>query len=235
MVKRGTSVQKFYKKISDKRQKTAPKKTSAVQVRKAILGLAESKRFVASGINGAGVLNTNTIYWLNPLYWIQSGSSDSQRIGDQIWIDRIEVAVTLRSAAAADDMLGYFISVLETDQENHDGTLSPGPVSGSLLNDYRINSSAGFVSNPIIDTNFYTVKKYISDYMPVKPTTTGIETFQTIRFSCPIGKKFQYKSTTSGYEKFKNIYITLACDSAAGGTVAAYTTDISYVVVFKDF
>lgn len=208
---------------------------SAVSVRKALLGLAEGKRWAVAGLTGGGNMNSATIYWANPLYYMTGGTSENQRVGDSIYIEFIEINATLRTIAGEDNLLTYMLSVLETDQEARDGVVSPGPMAGALLNDYRVQTNCGLVSNPILDTNIYTVKRYEKGEIPLKPTTTGIETQKQIKMNVQINRKFQFKTQTSGYEKFKNLYIALAVDSAAGGVAPVYMVDMSYCVHFKDF
>jgi len=226
---------KLSKSNASKVKKAKSTTASAVSVRKALLGLAEGKRWAVAGITGGGNMNSSTIYWANPLYYITGGSSENQRIGDSIYIEYIEINATLRTIAGEDNLLTYMVSVLETDQEARDGVVSPGPMAGSLLADYRVQTNCGLVSNPILDDNIYTVKRFEKGELPLKTTTTGIETQKHVKMNVQINRKFQFKTQTSGYEKFKNLYITLAVDSAAGGIAPVYTVDMSYCVHFKDF
>jgi len=226
----GTKVAKVVKK-----RKTSGG-TSVAMVRKVVLGLSETKNFVASNLTPPTSFSVGTPYYTNIAYWIGSGSSDAQRIGDSIYITNVEIAATFRATNnTVSDQISWIIMVVETDQEAHDGITGPS-MSASLLSDYRW---AGTYSNPIINTNVYTVKHMSKGLITPAPERATINPGQA-GFVCrsvkvPINRKFQYKSTSSGYEKYKNLFIVVATETAAGGTgTGVASCDLSYVTHFKD-
>ncbi|AYP28705.1 MAG: coat protein [Ninurtavirus cruti] len=241
MVKRKASGQyvRIRKKAKKQTWTVTPKSTpSMVSVRKAILGMSETKRYSTNLQVGATNMFTNTIYWGNLLWWIQTGSSESQRIGDSIHITGISVRVNILRSYIYQAAMTYRVMILESDQETHDGTVSPGPMAAGLLSDYRYGGY-GTTSNPVIDTNFYTVKANKSGIInggqgPISGAATQGSDMQMLDFYCPINRKFQYKSTASGYEKAKNLYVSFACDSSVGGTIPIGSADVTYCVHFKD-
>lgn len=227
-----------------------PKKTkkqtgvTAAQVRRTVLGLAEMKNFTANLLvpTSAGVAISpafSTRYWCNPCYWIPLGTNNSSRVGDQIYIDSIDVAATIRCIPQTVDapQVRYAIYVLESDQEFQDGTTGPTLNALGLASFIRVGTN----TTCVIDDNVYKLKHEQRGALVPPNFPKGIvvgsqqNTFTETKFHVPIKRKFQYKSSSSGYEKFKNLYICIVAESANGG----FATDVlsmalSYVVNFKD-
>lgn len=217
---------------------------TAAQVRRTVLGLAEMKNFTANLLvpTSAGVPISaafSTRYWCNPCYWIPLGTNNSSRVGDQIFIESIDVAAVIRCSPQGTDapQVRYAIYVLESDQEFQDGTTGPTLNALGLASFVRVGTN----TNCVIDDNVYKLKhEQRGQILPTnfpKGIVVGAtqNTFTETKFRVPIKRKFQYKSSSSGYEKFKNLYICIVAESANGG----FATDVlsmalSYVVNFKD-
>ena len=216
--------------VSAKKAPVASKAT----IRKALLGLSETKKFYGAGLP---VGNTsNTLYGLNPLFWMASGSGENQRIGDSIYIEKIEFVLTLRANANLDAQLQYAVHLLEWSGEKKDGTVSIGGFQSGVVPDYRLGLGTGLLSNPIIDDSVFKVKNRVQGVVANPGSITG-SCIDHVHVTFPINKKFQFQGTTgtqAGYSKNNNIYITLAVDSSAGGTNVVFNGDAGYCVYYKD-
>lgn len=206
-------------------------------IKKEILKMAETKRFSNALGSYSGQLNANQYYAYNPLYWIGIGTNENQRIGDEIYIDSIDIAASVKitrqvivgTAPNPEEGTWVYCAFVRANDEFKDGTLGPN-ATPFAFSDMRYSSSGNYC-NPIIDTNQFTV--LWSKRMLVNPTNFAQnDDVRIIRKKIKIGQKFKYKTTTSGYGKFSNYYLVFACNSASNNNNMQINP--AYVVNFKD-
>jgi len=210
---------------------------SRKDIKKEILKLAETKRFSNNVTTWSGQLIANQYHAYNPLYWIGIGTNENQRIGDEIYIESIDLAASIKitrqvivpTAPNPNEGTWVYCAFVRSNDEYKDGTFGPVTVPFAF-SDMRYNSAGNYV-NPVIDTNQFTVlwsKRFL-----VNPTNfAGMDDERLIRKKIKIGQKFKYKTTASGYGKFSNFYIVFACASPSDNNNLQINP--AYVVNFKD-
>jgi len=220
--------------------RVAGRPVTTTQVRKTLLQLAETKRFfVNPGISG--VLGTGTFYGYNPLYWIQNGSSDVQRIGDEFFFDTLDLKMTFVTArvgysshTGTGDPLNVWVSVLKSTEVNHDGTLGPSS-TGFAYPDFR-HGGVGSVSNPLIDTHKVTViwnrsfqiKANVVSPSPSFPDNQIYDLTERV----PIKKSCKFQALLGGYLKDYNYYVVWGYTNPT--SYSNLTVNVAYQVNFKD-
>jgi len=225
-------------------KKAKPTKTlTRTDVRKTLLGLAETKRFaVQSGVGTARLVNNYHAY--NPLYWIQTGSTDAQRQGDEIYIEKIRLRMNfitarlpLTTASISADPINISVWIIKSTLKEKDGTLGPNS-DAFIFPDIR-NSGVGGLTNPCIDINKFTAiwGKTYKINCNVADTTLGTagqpqNQIVDVDEDVTINKTFKYSSTSSGFSEFGNYYIVWSYANPYSQNNLAVR--LGYQVDFKD-
>lgn len=223
-------------------------KPGTKSIKRQLLGLMENKRFVASVSFPAvaSSMSGDTFYGSNLLYWIQTGSSDSQKIGDEIFLNKLTLTLkvnlirnTTRNGA------NVWFGVVKSNREISAGSLGFSYTSTSM--DYRLSGTNSTVSNPILDYNECSLIAFTTGKIEQANNTTGTLTSGTGTFSSnnftPLDLrldidmkdiKYTYKSGNVGYGKFYNYYVVWGVAEGGSGTASLYDGSLSALVQFKD-
>lgn len=241
---------KYTKGTSRKSYATKKKQPLALstQVKKIITKMSETKLFTP-GFTSYANLTPNIFQAWNLLYWIQTGTSNNQKLGDEIFIKAIDIGITIRKPAnASTSSVDYSgggslcVMLIKSQYQNYDGTLGPAP-AGFSFPDFRAGGS-GSVANPIVDPAKVTVlyRKDIAlqpSYQapaiyaaPVHGNTFSYEI--NINHTVNVNRKFQYTTTTSGYEKSMNMYLVVGHSNPAALN-GLFEIVPNYCVRFGDF
>lgn len=239
--RRRTAVKKV--NVKNKRTGRSTKVLTAAGVKSVILGLSETKRFPAT--DQFATVAVNSFIGYNLLYWIANGSSDAQRIGDDIFIEKFRLRCQVRTIRptftatvnAGDDVQVAFYLIKEITQ-NHDGIIGPAS-TGFAYPDFRVGA-VGSQVNPAIDFNKVSIvwqKKFV-----LKPDNAGAvagvyspnNQLFVLNEDVYIRKKFQYSTATSGYGKDFNYYLVFAQCSPGGAGALLVQHSLGYEVDFKD-
>lgn len=205
-------------------------------IRKEILKLAETKRFSNNVTTFSSSLPANQYHAYNMLYWIPSGAGESQRLGDEIFIDSFDLGVTVgcdRSTNVVrpqpNQPLLVYCAVVKSNEEIKDGTIGPSTTPVSFP-DMRYNGSGSYAT-PVVDTNRFTVLWSTKINFGSAPLP-NVDEQKQIRKRLKVNQKFKFQTTSSGYGKFSNYYLVFACSSPASNQNLALNPN--YVVNFKD-
>jgi len=223
-------------------QKQGPKKRKVVesgrmQIRKALLGLAETKVYRAANSRD---LISGLQYWLNPLYWITNGTGDTQRIGDEIFITDIKLNLGIYGSNATSGSVlypdcdrTYSVMLVKATEEYHQGTIGDSGLDTLGLPDIRYGA-IGNPGNPIVDNRVFSVVWRKQGVLPQKNyASTGTFRNTATSHTIKINQKFQFRSQTNGYGKTTNFYIYFAWDNIPTTSYAGFVvTDLA--VNFKD-
>lgn len=231
------------RRVMSKKKTIVKKGVTAALVKRVLLSQEETKRFVAQALT-AGACKGNTWYGENLTYWIQNGSTNSQRIGDKIHITKFIVAGMVNKLTTnASNGYRFWCGIVSTDKEVTSGTT--GPANGVISLDPRLaNSLTGF-TNPIIDTHSFTLHGYTTGQVQGTlatglPVITGAVMPHNFRLEVPVNKDFYYKVATGvtggqQYGKDRNYYVLWAVADAFGGaTPNLADVQIDFLVEFKD-
>lgn len=205
-------------------------------IQKELMKIAETKRFTnaATGFSSQQIANSYVAY--NLLYWIPSGSNESSKIGDEIFLESFDLNIMVnidRSTNAArpnpNEPYHVWVGVVRANEEVKDGTIGAS-VTPVTFGDIRYGATGSY-TNPVIDGNKYTV--LWSEVMRFPPATlTNNNDSKQLRRKVKVNQKFKYKDTSAGYGKFFNYYLVFANNSPSANQGAIYNP--SYVVNFKD-
>lgn len=217
--------------------KQATKVVSKAEVRKQLLGLAETKRFVANNL--AVAMSAGTFKSANLCFWIPTSSNDSGKIGDEIYVTGFEFVLsvdTIRNSGVGttwvDNDITFNWWLLKYDDDISDGIV--GPTGTLTFPDFRL---AGAVSNCIPDKNRCTVIASGTSRVikaPIHSVAGNVDDQNlSIHEYVPINQKFVYKSTSSGYGKFNNFFLVYGYNQS-GSAGNGITNNLSYVTYFKD-
>lgn len=218
---------------------SSKKPVSRTQIRRTLLGLAETKRFAIT-TSYSSLFGTGTFVGYNPLYWIQTGSTDVQRVGDEIYFQSLDLRMSFSTsrttyavnANAGDPLIIWLAVVKSANVVNHDGTLGPAS-SGFIFPDLR-HGGAGSVSNPEVDTNVLTVlwqKKYVMK-CNVASTVRPDDQILDINERVMINKQCKFNASAGGYLKDYNYYVVWAYTNPTSQSVLLCKYDGQ--VNFKD-
>lgn len=231
-----------------KKRKAPAKQVSASLVKRVMLRAEEMKRFSAMGLSNAAA-SGNTYYGENLMYWINTGSTNSNRIGDKVHISKFIVAGMITKnlpSTGVSTSYGatFWCGIVSCDKETTSGTV--GPANTTLAIDPRLSPS-GFsgITNPIIDVNTFTLHGFTSMILPQSQASgnTGLPTGeqpQDFRLEVPVNRDFFYKSATgvvggTQYGKVRNYYVVWAVSDGYGGSTPSLAScQLSYLVEFKD-
>lgn len=221
-------------------------------VRKTLLGMAETKRFVGSdGFSTTGVTGVGSYWGYNPLYWMQQGSTDSQRIGDEIYFDKLRLRCifgtnrgVLDPATPATwgalDPINVWVGVVKSIYQNHDGLIGPASNNPIVFPDLR-HSGVGSVTNPAIDSN--KVNVIWSKHITLRPNVTAVwaaagnvsnvdNQLYELDEDIKIARQFKYNADATGYAKDYNYYIVWGYSNSLNKNNCTFK--LSYEVLFKD-
>lgn len=226
----------YVKKSKYTKQPT--KVVSKAEVRKQLLGLAETKRFVANNL--AVSMSSGTYKSANLCYWIPTSSNDSGKIGDEIYITGFEFVLNVDTTRVGgvgttwvDNDVTFNWWLLKYDDDISDGVV--GPTGTLTFPDFRLAGAS--IANCIPDKNKCTVVASGTPRVMKAPihTVAGNVDDQNlcIREYVPINQKFVYKSTTSGYGKFNNFFLVYGY-TQGGALGNGVLNNVSYVTYFKD-
>lgn len=236
------------RRTTGKKKATASKTPTASLVRRVLLKQEETKRFSAMGLSRSNAIG-NTYYGENLMYWIQTGSTNSNRIGDKIHITNFIVAGQItKNAPGVNASTSYgakfWLGIVSCDKETTSGTT--GPANSTLAVDCRLAPN-GFsdTTNPIIDANTFTLHGYTTLTLPPSQASGSTilasgEQPMNFRLEVPMNRDFVYKIATgtqggTQYGKMRNYYVVWAVSDGYGGaTPNLATCSLSYLVEFKD-
>lgn len=215
-----------YAKRSKPFTKKPAQKTLQQQVKVALLRELETKRYI---VGTSKTIGSGNQYWNNIMYWQTQGTGYQQRVGTNIHLQSIDLSYFfIRDLTASYNGTRIYCAIVHTDQEAHDGTVSPA-LALNLLPDSRAAGS-GDVSNPIWDKNVYTLVYETAIYVTGANLTTANE-FGTRKVNVPINRKLTFKGDSAGYTKQNNYYVYFGVtDGSATANIGAlyYTAAVNF-------
>lgn len=161
----------------------------------------------------------------NIFFNIGQGVSDSSRIGDEIFANRLHARFVYYSASVSTTTNVQVMLVKSPVQTN---------TTSLTYNQIFINKIADPTVD-FIDDEQVTVLKRRS--YTVQPTISGISVMKNITFTKNFkNMKFKYNGDNSGYGKFANYYLVVVVQNGAGtwNVTAAGTGRMEFKMLYKD-
>jgi len=202
---------------------------------KALLKLAEQKRFTSTfstGMNGT-VSGNGTWYGpVNILAGIVTGSTGSTRNGDEIYINHIDVKISYTRPTDRPNTL-FRAAVIRTDYDGIPtlGAAGAGPPLRASIGNNNVMSSLE-EEKLIIEKEWYANP---SDVGSVPNSSNPIAEIMDVKYvRVPVNRKVHYKdaSRTSGVNCFS--IIVTAQDRRGGATDTVGSCWMEYSIYFKD-
>jgi len=193
------------------------------QVMKLTKKSQESKRVGFAG--GYGNFKDGNYYMINPLYNISQGQAATQRIGQQITLDSIEVtySVQLANAGVSLRAIAYW-----SDVESITSSTTPTEVTNAnILATLPLIGATSSGLTTLMPFDKFQCTKLRDVHWDQNTTYSGQANMHTgkLLIKFPMGKKVTYLSDNASYFEGKNLYVGFAgtanatVNSTALGTV----------------
>jgi hypothetical protein len=223
----------YSSKTSVTKKRTLAKKPMTAQtVRRIVLSTMETKKFSPNFTAfNASPWAANIFHCWNVMFHIPTGANDASKIGDQVYIQSLDLAFTVKhfgTISTFNQTTLCYIAVVWHNDRIHDGVTGPNS-AGTTGVDYRVGG-AGTFSHPIVDTD--RVKVIWSRSFAVPNPDTNEPGRYTVRKTVPIKKMFQYEPGNTGYARDKNLMIYFAYTNPLNSN--NLVANPQYVVNFKD-
>lgn len=187
-------------------------RVSRVSFKKMVYGVEEAKHFTYE--NSLACLH-NVIYTNCPTQGIVQGTDYKTRIGDEIYISKLNIHGTAVASTAA-NAFKYRIIVGWTGEEvtgSDIGTVFPIALTTSQI--FQPNTTTLFTTNGLINSKAISVVH--DQTIDLNSQITGTADWRTFTASIPLDTVFQYQSSGSVFGKTKNL-VVIATAVVAGGT-----------------
>lgn len=233
--KRKYTAKKYSKKY------TKPSKSFAKAVKKVILKTHETKKRYTFGINvGTAVSNSDIKRWygLNPLWHINQGTGDDDRIGDKIHVKGISLKglFTQVSTGARPYPLHVTIMAWWSKEDMSSGVLDPAFASSIYPRMKGFTTNIGSII-AFTDTEKITVaykRRFTMQQDQYATSSYGIWPEKWLDIYLPINKTIQYSADNGGYLKGRNLYIGYMFDFNGGLAETGFGGTVNMCVYYKD-
>lgn len=202
--------------------------------------LMEQKRFVSP--TGTG-LESATLYTFNPLGQISQGSTVSNRVGNAIYVDSLEIECSIELSNTNPNSLDFSVWVFLSDEENNANSTWSTTTNANIQANWPMflgSTSGGQATNLLIDPCQATlIKRYngVVDRFNDITTTQLYGGVKKYCFSIPMrGRKMQYLTDNGAFMEGKNLYVAIIADSpgATVGVTTVGTINATYMVKFHE-
>lgn len=189
------------------------------------------EKYFSSSLSTAA-LTHGTVYTFNPLAQIVAGTGVTQRIGNAIHLDKIQVSLNISTTGMVTKTgcNWRFLIVVSTKQYNPSSS-SFG--SGLGTTDLFLNTSNACTSPVDPRVAWVLCDKMIE----IEPKISGADTVRFTLQSCQIDKDFEYNTAASTYGVSSNIYIVLVPNIAggvSGTTVVGAVQEATVTTAFRN-
>lgn len=221
---------KYVGKATNTQYKKKSAKPSRSFVKSEILKMATGYHSTRSDSAGAVALKHNTVYTLNLTAAITQGTTNANRQGDQIYLQRC----VLKGYVASDPASGaysYRVLVLWSPVEINPGTLGSGlGYSDIFLPSTGVTSLVNGIINPKAVTVIY------DNTIDINSQIAATSDISSMMNSIGIYQNFDYKADGNVYGKKKNLYLIVigTVVGGSGGTTAVGGSAIATDITFKN-
>ena len=213
------------------RKSSKPKKSFTQRVKRVITGAAQSK-FISGSISLPAVIS-QTVYAQSPTQNIGNGTNIGGRIGDQVYLQSLQLNGYMFSSATALTNAKYRVSVV---------------YSSLQIPCAAVSASPSFLPNDLFLSNTYTVNTVVGVYDPKAVNVLAdvtidlnslVSTSQDIRsFAMDIPLKdfkMAYIDTGSPFGKTKNLYVVVQAYTPTTAAISNLGSVLmSWNLKFKD-
>ena len=216
-----------YTQVTTKRKrKQYARNTVATQIRK----LEPAKHSTVSDNSTAQAMKHNTIYETSPTQAITQGDGNTNRDGDEVFLEAIKINMTVVSEVTA----GAYSYRILTGWLN-DQVSCATSVASSLGSNRIFLPSTGVIYGHAAIINPKTFTCLDDRTVTINSVIAATNDVVNEIFTVPLKQKFAYQSTGSQYGKFKNLYI-IVIGTVIGGTTAVTNAGAFYLntdLIFK--
>lgn len=216
----------MYRKSVGKRSKVSAKAPTSTEVKKAILSMSATKHYTKT--RGTNMI-MDEIYTYNITEHVVQGTTDKQRIGDEIYLSSLTVKGNFFSASTA-GAYQYRVAIVQSGEEYSTANFTTAGLSAPEMwlpdtDDYSTQAQFNNKSVTVLHDERIDINSQI-------PLTSDIAQFN---FKVALNKKFQYQEPASSFGKKYSIYAVIY-GFVFGGT--SYTTSVgqgsmSFDLAFK--
>lgn len=218
---------KYYKKTLKRYKKKVYRKKVRPSLKKQLLRMHESKEV---GYQLGQSMTDNQYYVLSPTQQIVPGSSGTTRVGDEVYLQSLQLSGWFASSTAAGATQKFRCQVVWHRKETPATAFVLNGLSGTDL--FHVDTFASIV-NGIVNTNAVTV---LADFVvDINQVLTGVNELKSFNIVVPLHTTFKYKDVGGVYGKQKNLYVVLTAYIAGGlGTANAGSFTVSSLIKYKD-
>lgn len=174
----------------------------------------------------------NVQYVTSPSQAITQGNSNVTRVGDEVYLQSLEINGIFLSSSAANAAQKYRMMVVFHSNEDSCGTsVISNAITGTNL--FHANTN-NIIVNGIINPKAVTV---LADFIvDLNCNVSGAREVKSFAFKVPINETFKYGRPGDVFGKNKNLYIIYSSFISGGTTGATSTGNIEFssVLKFKD-
>jgi len=199
---------------------------------KQVLALAGAKHWTVS-LNPSTL--HNNMYVFSPTIGVLTGTTNTTRNGDEIFLAALKIHASFCSATAAGAYQYRIICGFSTTQDTTALVNSAMPVSTQMTAMFLPNSGSNLLTTAIINPKTFTV---LDDrIVDSNSQISGAADITAVNYTVSINQKYVYFGSTSAYGKVKTLYVILI-PIVVGGTNNSTATGqhfISTDLIFKDY
>lgn len=213
--------------------KRANKKNTS-SVRKTILGMAATYHDTQNDNTVTVAATHNTIYTSNVTAKVVTGTNDTDRQGDQIYMMGLKVKGVVQTATASNGYQ-YRIIVGYSGEEYNATGFGTGATGLAAAEVFLPSTGSNFATNQIINPKTFTV--LYDQTIDLNSQLTSVSDMYGVDFFIPMKTKFPYQAQGSIYGKYKNLYIVVVSSVSAGGvpgTTLSGSISLSTALQFKN-
>lgn len=170
------------------------------------------------------------IYCVVPTAGVLQGTTNTTRVGDEIYLEAIKIKGHFSSAVGS-NVYNYRLLIGYTSEEyNRPTVLGSGITSPEL---FITNSDANWPTAGIVNSKAFTC---LYDHtVDINSQLTGVSDIKSYDATVSLKKKFPYQANGSIYGKSQNLIIVVIASVGSGtvGTTAAGDCLLSYDLIFK--
>jgi len=227
---------KTYQKKSNAKPRSMVTKTSrrsmGSKIKNTILQMAAPYHTSINDTVCGSAMTHNTIYTLNLTAFINQGTTNQNRTGDQIFLEAVKMRGYVRSATASN---AYQYRIL-VGWSGEDITLvSLASVGGLSISELFLPSTGGasLASAPINPKAFTVLYDQIVD---LNSQLTGTADINSVVATIRIQQKFAYQASASALGKTKNLFFVIVPSVPTGtvGVTDAGSCGFNHDIIFKN-
>lgn len=217
------------------KKRKVSKKQLVKAVRQTINRMSETKKLF---VDIATAHYFHQPYIFTPIYWITQGTTEGNRIGDQIHLNALHLRMKIsRKGEAGDRKITGRVYCVYSKSNYKDGIVGP---TWAVQNPSDFYKSTDNLIDAFLQGDRHKIIKYKTFslapcYLRETSGFTVPSADAHVEFRVPLNKKFQYDNLNSGYGKYGNYFFMMVLD---GAEITGATTAVNVVtrclVTWKD-